>query len=97
MWCPQTADKPLAQAGGFVHWGHSQISKQAALEMVKLEGLVLKLHLLRRIDVVVNSTSVHDLVAPHYCADNGRSDLDPTLLFKALFGVTCLACARNVD
>lgn len=60
-------------------------AEQTALEMVTLEGLVPKDHLLRRIDAVVDFTFIHALVAPHYCADNGRPALDPTLMFKALF------------
>lgn len=63
----------------------SPSAEQTALEMVTLEGLVPKDHLLRRIDEVVDFTFIHELVAPYYCADNGRPALDPTLMFKALF------------
>jgi transposase len=63
----------------------SPSAEQTALEMVTLEGLVPKDHLLRRIDAVVDFSFIHDLVAPYYCADNGRPALDPTLMFKALF------------
>jgi transposase len=63
----------------------SPSAEQTALEMVTLEGLVPKDHLLRRIDAVVDFGFIHDLVAPLYCADNGRPALDPTLMFKALF------------
>lgn len=60
-------------------------AEQTALEIVTLEGLVPKDHLLRRIDAVVDFSFIHDLAAPYYCADNGRPALDPTLMFKALF------------
>ena len=63
----------------------SPSAEQTALEIVTLEGLVPKDHLLRRIDDVVDFSFIHELAAPHYCADNGRPALDPTLMFKALF------------
>ena len=58
---------------------------QTALEIVTLDELVPKDHLLRRIDAAVDFSFIHDLTAPLYCADNGRPPLDPTLMFKALF------------
>lgn len=59
--------------------------EQTALEMVTLEGLVPKDHLLRKIDAVIDFSFIHDLVSDLYCADTGRPALDPTLMFKALF------------
>ncbi len=59
--------------------------EQTALEMVTLEGLVPKDHLLRKIDAVIDFCFIHDLVAELYCPDNGRPALDPVLMFKALF------------
>ncbi|MDK4724281.1 MULTISPECIES: IS1182 family transposase [Rhizobium] len=59
--------------------------EQTALEMVTLDSLVPKDHLLRRIDAVIDFSFIHDRVAGLYCADNGRPPLDPTLMFKALF------------
>lgn len=59
--------------------------QQTALEMVSLDGLVPKDHLLRKIDAVIDFSFIHDRVAGLYCADNGRPPLDPTLMFKALF------------
>jgi transposase len=59
--------------------------EQTALEMVTLEGLVPKDHLLRKIDAVIDFSFIHDLVADLYCPDNGRPALDPVLMFKALF------------
>lgn len=59
--------------------------EQTALEMVTLDQLVPKDHLLRKIDGAVDFSFIHDLTAPLYCADNGRPPLDPTLMFKALF------------
>ena len=59
--------------------------EQTALEMVTLEGLVPKDHLLRKIDAVIDFSFIHERVSGLYCADNGRPALDPTMLFKALF------------
>ena len=59
--------------------------QQTALEMVSLDGLVPKDHLLRKIDAVIDFSFIHDRVAGLYCPDNGRPPLDPTVMFKALF------------
>ena len=59
--------------------------EQTALEIVTLESLVPKDHLLRKIDAVIDFSFIHDRVAGLYCPDNGRPPLDPTLMFKALF------------
>ena len=67
--------------------------EQTALEIVTLDELVPKDHLLRKIDAVIDFSFIHDLTAPLYCADNGRPPLDPTLMFKALF-VGCLFGVR---
>lgn len=59
--------------------------EQTALEMVTLDSLVPKDHLLRKIDAVIDFSFIHPLVEGLYCSDNGRPALDPTLMFKALF------------
>ena len=59
--------------------------EQTALEMVTLDQLVPRDHLLRKIDAAIDFSFIHDLTAALYCADNGRPPLDPTLMFKALF------------
>lgn len=61
------------------------IPQQTALEMVSIEGLVPKDHLLRKIEAVVDFSFIRDRVAGLYCADNGRPALDPVVMFKALF------------
>jgi transposase len=93
----QPADKPLANARGFLfHWAmlKSPSPEQTALEIVTLEALVPKDHLLRRIEAVIDFSFIHDLVAPLYCPDNGRPSLDPALTFKALF-IGCLFGVRS--
>src|SRR5208337_2661426 len=59
--------------------------EQTAIEMVTLDQLVPKDHLLRKIDAVIDFSFIHGRVAGLYCPDNGRPPLDPTLMFKALF------------
>ncbi len=59
--------------------------EQTAIEMVTLDTLVPKDHLLRKIDAVIDFSFIHERVAGLYCPDNGRPALDPTLMFKALF------------
>ncbi|WP_127078972.1 transposase [Rhodomicrobium lacus] len=61
------------------------VPQQTTLEMVSIEGLVPKDHLLRRIEAAVDFSFIRDRVAGLYCADNGRPALDPVLMFKALF------------
>jgi len=60
-------------------------AQQTELEMVSLESLVPKDHLLRKIEAVIDFSFIHDRVADLYCADNGRPALDPVMMFKALF------------
>lgn len=61
------------------------LPQQTALEMVSLDSLVPKDHLLRKIDAVIDFSFIHERVAGLYSPDNGRPPLDPTLMFKALF------------
>lgn len=58
---------------------------QHELEMVTLEQLVPKDHLLRLIDRHIEFNFIRDKTAHLYCADNGRPALDPVTLFKMLF------------
>lgn len=53
--------------------------------MVALDSLVPKDHLLRKTDVAIDFSFIHDRVAGLYCPDNGRPPLDPICMFKALF------------
>lgn len=60
-------------------------SQQTEIEMVTLDGLVPRDHLLRKIEATIDFSFIHERVAGLYCPDNGRPPLDPTLMFKALF------------
>ena len=58
---------------------------QHELEMVSLEQLVPKDHLLRLIDRHIAFDFIRERTQALYCADNGRPAFDPVLLFKMLF------------
>lgn len=59
--------------------------RQHTLEMVILEDLVPKDHLLRKIDKYISFEFIRDKVRHLYCDNNGRPAVDPVLLFKMLF------------
>lgn len=58
---------------------------QHELEMVTLEQLVPKDHLLRLIDRHIRFDFIREETQHLYCADNGRPAIDPIQLFKMLF------------
>lgn len=58
---------------------------QSELEMVTLEQLVPKDHLLRMIDRFIKFDFIREATEHLYCANNGRPALDPVVLFKMLF------------
>ena len=58
---------------------------QHQLEMVTLEELVPKDHLLRKIDRFIDFSFIYDEVRHLYCENNGRPAVDPVRLFKMLF------------
>ena len=59
--------------------------KQSALEMVTLEELVPKDHLLRTIEQYIEFDFIREATEHLYCDNNGRPAIDPVLLFKMLF------------
>lgn len=66
--------------------------QQYELEMVTMEQLVPKNHLVRKIDAAIDFEFIRDEVAHLYCKDNGRPPVDPVRLFKIillgyLFGI----------
>lgn len=75
-------------------------SERNTLEMVSVEGLVPKDHLLRKIDSAVDFTHIYDSVEDLYSPNNGRPSVDPVVLFKMvliqhLYGIPSLR--RNVE
>lgn len=67
--------------------------QQYELEMVTLEQLVPKDHLVRKVDKAIDFEFIREEVAHLYCSDNGRPPVDPVRLFKImllgyLFGIS---------
>ena len=67
-------------------------SPQYELEMISLEQLVPKDHLVRKVAKAIDFEFIRDEVAHLYCHDNGRPAVDPVRLFKImllgyLFGI----------
>lgn len=60
-------------------------NKQQEVEIVILEKLIPKDHLLRKIDQSVDFSFIHTLCAPLYCKENGRPAIDPEVLFRMIF------------
>ena len=89
----QTADKPSTVNWGFVFSGlcydvgmlKPAYPAQTELEMVTLEQLVPKDHLLRLIDQHIQFEFIRSETESLYCANNGRPAIDPIVLFKMLF------------
>lgn len=64
-------------------------------EIVCIEELVPKDHLLRKIDAAVDFTKIYEIVEDLYCKNNGRPSTDPVVLFKIaiiqhLYGISSL-------
>lgn len=59
-------------------------ARQIELEMVTIEELVPKDHLLRLIDRHIDFSFIRAKTQHLYCSDNGRPALDPVVLFKML-------------
>ncbi len=67
-------------------------SPQYEIEMISLEQLVPKDHLVRKVAKAIDFDFIRDEVAHLYCHDNGRPAVDPVRLFKImllgyLFGI----------
>lgn len=59
--------------------------QQQAMELVILENMIPKDHLLRKIDRSIDFSFIRRLCEPLYCPDNGRPAIDPETLFRMLF------------
>ena len=60
-------------------------NRQHKIEMVMIENLVPKEHLLRKIDKYIDFSFINEICRPYYCKDNGRPAIEPEILFKMLF------------
>jgi transposase len=54
-------------------------------EYVSIDELVPEDHLLRKIDKYIDFSFIYEKVKPYYSTDNGRSPIDPVMLFEMLF------------
>ena len=52
-------------------------------EIICIDDLAPRDHLLRKIDETVDFTKIYDIVGKLYSADKGRPSTDPGVLFKA--------------
>lgn len=52
------------------------------LQIVNMDDLVPRNHLLRIIDKAIDWNFIYDLVEDKYCLDNGRPSIDPVVLIK---------------
>jgi transposase len=52
------------------------------VQIVTMDALVPKDHILRLVDEAIDFDFIYDLVEDQYCADNGRPSLDPVVLIK---------------
>ena len=72
-----------------------ETEQRQAIEMLCVDMLTPKEHLLRKIDAAVDFTHIYELVEDLYCENNGRPSCDPVVLFKLvliqhLFGIHSL-------
>ena len=56
--------------------------KAKQFQVVSIDQLVPKDHILRQIDEAVDFNFIYDLVEDKYCMDNGRPSIDPVTLIK---------------
>ena len=64
-------------------------------EMICIEEMVPKDHILRKIDSAIDFTHIYDLVGDKYCSNNGRPSIDLVVIFKMVliqhhFGIPSL-------
>lgn len=59
--------------------------RDQSYELVLLDDLVPKNHLVRKLDKHIKFDFIYKLVEPLYCQDNGRPSVDPVVLFKMVF------------
>ena len=64
---------------------NSNSKNQSNYEFVRIEDLVPKDHLLRKIDRYIDFSFILDKVKDFYCPNNGRPSIDPLVLFKMVF------------
>ena len=57
-------------------------NERGVIEIVSIEDPVPQEHLLQKVDKAVEFGKLYEIVEPLYSGDNGRSGIDPVVLFK---------------
>ncbi len=57
-------------------------NKASQMQIICIEDLVPKTHLLRKIDNAIDWSFIYELVEDKYCKNNGRPSIDPVTLIK---------------
>lgn len=60
-------------------------NKSDQIQMISVEQLVPKDHILRKIDKYIDFDFTYDLVEDKYSSDNGRQSIDPVVLMKLIY------------
>jgi len=60
----------------------NQSASRQDIQMISIEDLVPKDHIVRDIDYAINLDFIYEEVKDLYCSDNGRPSVDPVVLFK---------------
>ncbi len=55
------------------------------IQMIDIESIVPKNHLVRMVDQVIDFEFIRDIVKEYYSEDKGRPSIDPVVLFKIVF------------
>ncbi len=58
--------------------------RQQEMDLVILEQLIPEEHLLRKVEKAVDFSFIYPLCAPLYSENNGRSAIDPEMIFRML-------------
>ncbi|SDM51899.1 transposase, partial [Acetanaerobacterium elongatum] len=60
-------------------------NRQEKMELVIIENLVPKDHLLRKIDRYIDFSFINEICRPYYCENIGRPAIEPEIMFRMLF------------
>ncbi len=59
--------------------------KRNQVEIISIDQLVPKDHLVRKLDACIDFSFIYDLVKDMYSTETGRPSIDPVVLFKIVF------------
>ena len=88
-------DPSVVFADGTHIKANANLKKHIKKDMLCTDMLVPKEHLLRKIEAAANFDRIYEMVEHLYCNENGRSSVDPIVLFKPvliqhLYGIRSL-------